>query len=46
MLNKLLDGLEGKLTTSNWAAIARCSPVFTMVTVRNRRQRCDQLWFY
>ncbi len=25
LLNKLLDGLEGKLTTSKWAAIARCS---------------------
>ena len=26
MLNRLLDGFEGKLTTSKWAAIARCSP--------------------
>ncbi|MNK92068.1 Fic/DOC family protein [compost metagenome] len=26
MLNKLLDGFEGKLTTSKWAAIAKCSP--------------------
>ncbi len=26
LLNKLLDGFEGKLTTSKWAAIARCSP--------------------
>lgn len=25
MLNKLLDGLEGKLTTSKWAIIAKCS---------------------
>lgn len=25
MLNRLLDGFEGKLTTSKWAAIARCS---------------------
>lgn len=25
MLNRLLDGLEGKLTTSKWAAIAKCS---------------------
>lgn len=25
LLNKLLDGLEGKLTTSKWAAIAKCS---------------------
>ena len=26
LLNKLLDGLEGKLTSSKWAAIAKCSP--------------------
>ena len=26
LLNKLLDGFEGKLTSSKWAAIARCSP--------------------
>jgi Fic family protein len=25
MLNKLLDGLEGKLTSSKWATIAKCS---------------------
>ncbi len=25
MLNKLLDGFEGKLTSSKWATIARCS---------------------
>lgn len=26
LLNKLLDGLEGKLTSSKWAVIAKCSP--------------------
>jgi Fic family protein len=26
LLNKLVDGLEGKLTSSKWAAIAKCSP--------------------
>jgi Fic family protein len=26
LLNKLLDGFEGKLTSSKWATIARCSP--------------------
>ena len=26
LLNKLLDGLEGKLTSNKWAAIAKCSP--------------------
>ncbi|SIR19772.1 hypothetical protein SAMN05880557_108241 [Pseudacidovorax sp. RU35E] len=25
MLNCLLDGFEGKLTSSKWAAIAKCS---------------------
>lgn len=26
LLNRLLDGFEGRLTSSKWAAIARCSP--------------------
>ena len=26
VLNRLLDGFEGKLTTSKWAKLARCSP--------------------
>ena len=26
MLNKLLDGFDGKLTSSKWAKIAKCSP--------------------
>jgi Fic family protein len=26
LLNKLLDGFEGKLTSGKWAAIAKCSP--------------------
>ncbi|WP_306478636.1 Fic family protein [Methyloversatilis sp.] len=26
LLNKLLEGFEGKLTSSKWATIARCSP--------------------
>lgn len=26
LLNKLLDGFDGKLTSSKWAAIAQCSP--------------------
>jgi len=25
MLNKLLDGFEGKLTTSKWSKITKCS---------------------
>src|SRR5574338_670904 len=26
LVNRLLDGFEGKLTTSKWAAMAKCSP--------------------
>lgn len=26
ILNRLLDGFDGKLTSSKWAAVARCSP--------------------
>jgi Fic family protein len=26
MLNRLLDGFEGKMTSSKWAKIAKCSP--------------------
>jgi len=26
IVNRLLDGFEGKLTSSKWAAIAKCSP--------------------
>jgi Fic family protein len=26
VLDRLLDGFEGKLTSSKWAAIAKCSP--------------------
>lgn len=26
MLNRLLDGFEGKLTSSKWAVIEKCSP--------------------
>ena len=26
MLNRLLDGFEGNLTSSKWAAVEKCSP--------------------
>lgn len=26
MVNKLIDGFEGKLTSSKWAKITKCSP--------------------
>ena len=25
LLNRMLDGIEGKLTSSKWAAVAKCS---------------------
>jgi Fic family protein len=30
LLNRLLDGFDGKLTSSKWAAIAKCSPDTTL----------------
>lgn len=30
LINRLLDGFEGKLTSSKWAAIAKCSPDSTL----------------
>lgn len=35
MLNKLLDGFEGKLTTSKWAKIAKCSPDTALRDIQN-----------
>lgn len=35
LLNKLLDGFEGKLTTRKWAAIARCSPDTALRDINN-----------
>ena len=29
MLNKLLDGFDGKLNTSKWAKIAKCSQAYS-----------------
>lgn len=37
LLNRLLDGFEGKLTSSKWAAIARCSPDTADATILNAR---------
>lgn len=36
MLNKLLDGIEGKLTSSKWAKMAKCSRYWA---ARHRRPR-------
>ena len=35
LLNKLLDGFEGKLTSSKWAAIAKCSPDTALRDINN-----------
>jgi Fic family protein len=34
MLNKLLDGFEGKLKTSKWAKITKCSPDTALRDIR------------
>lgn len=39
LLNKLLDGFEGKLTTSKWAAIAKCSPDTALRDITNLVER-------
>ena len=35
LLNRLLDGFDGKLTTSKWAAIAKCSQDTAHRDIRN-----------
>ena len=35
LVNRLLDGFEGKLTNSKWAAIARCSPDTALRDITN-----------
>jgi Fic family protein len=39
LLNRLLDGFEGKLTTSKWAAIAKCSPDTALRDINDLRAR-------
>lgn len=39
MLNKLLDGFEGKLKTSKWAKIAKCSPDTALRDIRDLIQK-------
>jgi len=34
LLNRLLDGFDGKLTSSKWAAIAKCSPDTALRDIR------------
>ena len=35
MLNRLLDGLEGKLTSSKWALLEKCSPDTALRDIQN-----------
>lgn len=35
MLNKLMDGFDGKLTTSKWAKISKCSPDTALRDIQN-----------
>src|SRR3990172_6016217 len=35
LLNKLLDGFEGKLASSKWASIAKCSPDTALRDINN-----------
>ncbi len=39
LINKLLDGFEGKLTSSKWAAIAKCSPDTALRDINNLLER-------
>lgn len=39
LLNRLLDGFEGKLTTSKWAAIAKCSPDTALRDIQDLLER-------
>ena len=35
LINRLLDGFDGKLTSSKWATIAKCSPDTALRDIRN-----------
>ena len=39
LLNKLLDGFDGKLTSSKWAIIAKCSPDTALRDITNLLER-------
>lgn len=39
MLNKLFDGFEGKLKTSKWAKIAKCSPDTALRDIRDLMEK-------
>ncbi len=39
LLNKLLDGFDGKLTSSKWAAIGKCSQDTALRTITELLER-------
>ena len=39
LLNKLMDGFEGKLTSSKWAKIAKCSPDTALRDIQDLQQK-------
>ena len=39
IINRLLDGFEGKLTSSKWAALAKCSPDTALRDIEDLRKR-------
>ena len=39
VINRLMDGFDGKLTTSKWAALAKCSPDTALRDIEDLRKR-------
>jgi Fic family protein len=39
MLNKLLDGIEGKLKSSKWAQMAKCSPDTALRDIKDLQEK-------
>jgi Fic family protein len=39
LLNRLLDGFEGKLTSSKWGSIAKCSPDAVLRDIQDLLER-------
>ena len=39
LINRLLDGFDGKLTSSKWAAIAKCSPDTALRDIQDLQER-------
>ena len=39
VINRLLDGFEGKLTSSKWAALAKCSQDTALRDIEDLRRR-------